>query len=140
MSNNRIRFDGLAELRQALRNLPKRLTDEATNIVEHTAQRMKADVTSDYPEGPTGNLKRGVVISRSHGGFATGATVKNNAKHAFIFEHGTQVRHTDLGWNRGRMPPGRVFVPAAVRNRREMFNALISMVERNGLTVTGNAI
>lgn len=144
MSNNRIRFDGLAELKAALRNLPQRLTQEASNIVEHTAQQMKDDVQAAYrakvKEEVTGNLVNRVVISRSTGGFITGAVVKNNAPHAYIFEHGTQVRHTDLGYNRGRMPPGRVFVPIAVRRRREMFNALKSMVERNGLTVIGDAI
>lgn len=144
MSNNRIRFDGMAELKAALRNLPKRLTEEATNIVEHTAQQMKDDVQAGYrskvKQEVTGNLVDRVVISRQSGGFVTGAVVKNNAPHAYIFEHGTQVRQTDLGYNRGRMPPGRVWIPIAVRSRREMLTALVSMVERNGLTVTGNAI
>lgn len=143
MSRNRIRFDGMAELRQALRTMPSHLTEEASNIVEHTAQQAKGDVQAAYPTGPTGNLKRLVTISRQSGGFVTGAVVKNRAPHAYIYEHGTQVRHTDAGWNRGVMPPagpGRAFIPIVMRHRRAMFAALKSMLERNGLKVGGDAV
>lgn len=138
-SNNRIRFDGLDELKAALRKLPERLTAVATEIVEATARETKAEVSAAYPTGPTGNLKRLVVISRWNGRYVTGAVVKNNAPHAYIFEHGTQVRKTSLGQNRGRMPPGRVFIPIVVRKRREMLERLKAMVEREGLMVSGDA-
>jgi hypothetical protein len=39
-------------------------------------------------------------------GFSAGAIVINRAKHAAIFENGTQARHTAIGANRGSMPPG----------------------------------
>lgn len=144
MSNNRLRLDGMAELKQALRNLPRHLTDEASRIVEDTAQGMQGEVVAEYKskvkQEVTGNLVNGVVISRQSGGFTTGAVVKNRSPHAYIFEHGTQVRQTALGYNRGRMPPGRVFVPIAIRRRRQMVDELIAMVEREGFVVRGNAV
>jgi hypothetical protein len=57
--------------------------------------------------------------------------------HAAIWEYGTELRHTDLGQPRGRMPAGMVFVPAVVRERREMVKDVIQVVERAGFKVHG---
>ena len=35
------------------------------------------------------------------------------------------------------MPPGRIFIPIAMRQRRLMTNALIALVQRAGFTVNG---
>jgi len=37
------------------------------------------------------------------------------------------------------MPAGRVFIPIAIQQRRIMLSALIDLVERAGLHVTGTA-
>ena len=137
MSNNRLRFDGLSELREALRNLPGDLTGEARNEVEGAANGAAADIKRSYPVR-TGNLRDGLTVTHfDQGMFSTGALVKNTAKHAFIYEYGTQARHNAIGANRGSMPPGHVFVPAVIRARRLMYERLKSMLVRHGLVVSG---
>ena len=73
------------------------------------------------------------------GAYGVGVVVTNTSPHAWMFENGTQVRHTRIGANRGAMPPGHVFIPEAERQRRQMFGAFKDMLEREGLVVTGDA-
>jgi hypothetical protein len=79
------------------------------------------------------------VSHQDKGRFSAGAIVKNTAKHAWIFENGTQARHNDLGANRGSMPPGHVFIPAVIKRRRIMYQQLRALLERHGLKVSGDA-
>lgn len=137
MSNNRLVLDGMAELRAALRALPAELASEAGRIIEGEANAAVSEMRQQYPVR-TGRLMQGTVVSRvDRGKFAAGAIVKNTAKHAHLFEFGTQTRQNAIGANRGAMPPGNVFVPAMIRARRRMYRALAALLERNGLTVTG---
>lgn len=138
MANNRLRLNGMEEQRAALRNLPQELTAEASRIVEGAANGAAAEMRQNYSQGPTGNLINRVVVTHfDKGKLAAGAVVKNLAPHAAIYEWGTQRRQTAQGWDRGSMPPGRVFIPAAMRARKRMRDQLIALVERAGLKVTG---
>lgn len=142
MSNNRLVFDGLAELRAALRALPSELTGEASNIINTTANGAATEIRTAYGKHVrSGRLQGGVVISRldSAGKFSAGAIVKNTAKHAWLFENGSQARHTAIGANRGTMPPTPTFVPVIVRRRRGMYQALKDLLERKGLLTSGDA-
>jgi hypothetical protein len=135
--SSRVVWNGLAELREALRNLPEELTGEAGHIIEGAANAAAADVKAAYPVR-TGNLRDHVFVShQDKGRFSAGAVVKNTAKHAWLFENGTQARHNDLGANRGSMPPGHVFIPAMIKRRRIMYQQLRALLERHGLKVTG---
>ena len=139
MANNKFIFDGMAEFREALRNLPEHLKDEAGGIVAEAANDAAMEIIADYPE-VSGNLKGGVKVTpMSAGKFGAGYVVKSAAPHAFIWENGTQARHTDLGYNRGAMPPGHVFIPICIRKRREMNQELVALLEREGFTVLGGA-
>lgn len=139
MSNNRIVFEGLDELKDALRALPAELTAEASRIVLEAAEAAKAEIIAAYPER-SGNLKRGVIVKASAAGrYGTGALIQNRAKHAYIFEMGTQARHTDLGANRGSMPVGNIFIPIVARWRRRMYERLKELVASKGLEVEGDA-
>lgn len=135
-------FAGLEELKTALRALPDDLTGEASNIVEGAANGAAAAIKRDYARGPTGNLIGGVYVTHfSRGRFSAGAIVKSAAKHAWIYENGTQARHyfTARGVRHptGAMPPGHVFIPAMIRARRRMYELLAAMMRRNGLLVSG---
>jgi hypothetical protein len=135
----RIVWNGLEELKEQLRNLPTELTAEAGHIVEGAANAAAADVKAAYPVR-TGNLRDHVFVShRDKGRFSAGAVVKNTAKHAWIFENGTQARHNSIGANRGSMPPGNVFIPAMIKRRRVMYQQLKTVLERHGLRVSGDA-
>ena len=101
------------------------------------AEGAASDIRAAYPVR-TGNLRDHVVVSQGVGGqYGTAVIVKNTAKHAWLFENGSQARHTDIGANRGSMPPGHVFVPAVRRARRGMYIDLGEMLEREGLHVSG---
>ncbi len=136
----KLELEGFAEFREALRHLPEQLKAEAATIVIAAAEEAKRDVVAAYPQGPTGNLKRGVstaVEANSRAGVV--ARVKSNARHAYIFEHGTVPRRTRSGANRGQMPPAppnEAAIPIFIRARRKMQAALIEMVQKAGLVVT----
>jgi hypothetical protein len=136
MSNNRLTLTGMAGFREAMRNLPAHLVDEASAIVTSHAESARSKIVASYPH-VSGNLKSHVQvdIAVSKGGVV--GRVRNTAKHAYIFENGTQIRKTAAGANRGAMPPQHVFVPAAIRAREAMVNQLIAMVRDEGLVVTG---
>lgn len=131
-------FEGMDELRQQLRNLPTDLGGEAAHIIEASANAAAATIKAGYP-ARTGNLRDHVYVTHERTQFGAIGIVKNTAKHAWIFENGTQARHTDLGANRGSMPAGHVFVPAVIRERKRMYEDLKDLVVRHGLEVTDDA-
>jgi hypothetical protein len=145
-----IRWEGLDEFKQALRDLPEDLTAEGGRYVEAAANDAAHEAKSGYPKGPTGNLISRVIVTHfERGKFSAGAIVKNTAPHAYLFEHGNQgkVRYytgtdkrgrTYVNASRGPMPPGNVFIPAMMRARKRMYDRLIAMLERSGLKVTGD--
>lgn len=132
-----VKWNGLDELRAALRTLPADLTAEASFLVEGAANGAAAEIKAAYPVR-TGTLRDGLIVShREKGKFSAGAIVKNTSKHAWLFESGTQARHTALGANRGSMPPGHVFLPIVIRKRRQLYGQLKALLQRHGLTVRG---
>jgi hypothetical protein len=140
-----ITWIGLAELRAALKNLPAELTGNAAGIVRTAAATAAADIRAAYPEGETGNLRKGVRVSDKGGGVHTvRSVVRSTAPHAFLYEYGTQTRQTKAGAGRGWMfkkfglgprVGANVFVPIVERTRRQMFEALLPVLEKSGLDV-----
>lgn len=131
-----VTWPGLDELRAALRDLPAELRDDATTIVMEEADGAVDDIINGYPDH-TGDLKRKVskkVLAPSSA-FGTAVQVRSAAKHAHLFENGTQTRKNALGQNRGAAPPGRVFVPVMIRRRRNVHRRLVDLVKRAGFTV-----
>lgn len=134
--SSRFQIVGMEEFRQALRNLPPRLVDKASVIVTARAEFAASRIESGYPE-VSGNLKSKMTVRMEVSKSGVVARIRNTAKHAYIYENGTQVRQTKKGQNRGAMPPGHVFIPTAIRERKEMVDQLIAMVRDEGLVVTG---
>jgi len=147
---NRFEFHGMAKFREALRNLPYELRNEATVIVEDSAKAAKEEMAAKYPISlgrkrrgrfiPGGQLRKGLKLEYRGGQTPFGAwvTVRNTAPHANIFENGTELRTTATGAERGSAKPGRVFVPIAIKHRRRMNRQLMRMLESHGLLVTGD--
>jgi hypothetical protein len=135
----RVTWTGLDQLRAALRALPFELAADARHIVEGTAERAKAEIAQAYQgHHHSGNLEKGLTATiRPTGSFGANATVRNRATHAHWFEYGTQIRKTGLGWNRGRMPSGNVFLPRMQAARRRMYQELIALVRAAGFEVSG---
>jgi hypothetical protein len=138
VSHNRLRFDGLEELKAALRSLPADLTGEGGHIVEAETNAAEGQIKRGYPVR-TGHLRDGVSSEIKTTGFSVSGIVKNTARHAYIFENGTQARHNEIGANRGSMPPGHVFIPTVIERRRVMYAELKDLLVRHGLKVSGDA-
>jgi hypothetical protein len=129
---------GLEELREELRRLPEALRDEARDIITAESSAAMEQIVAAYPEH-TGNLRNHVYVSTTAGGgrYGVAAVVRNTAKHAWIFENGTQTRQTAIGANRGAMAPGHVFIPIVIRHRRAMYARLADLLRTKGMQVSG---
>lgn len=145
-----VEWTGMEELKEALRHLPADLTAEAGHIIEGAGNAAAATIKAGYPvlatpQGPKSNAGRPgelrdklVVEKVSAGQFGAAVVVKNTSKLAHLFENGTQARHSAFG-NRGAMPANHLFLSTVIRRRRQMVVDLKAMVERKGLTVSGDA-
>lgn len=136
MSRNSLGLSGVLELQDALRRLPDEVVADGDRIVGATADGAAEAIREGYPVGPAGTLKNRVSVSKSASRGGMVATVRSADPIASIFENGTAVRHDALGHNRGRMPPGRVFIPIVETARREMHDELIDLVRTAGFEVT----
>jgi Bacteriophage HK97-gp10, putative tail-component len=134
---NQLRINGLEELRRALLALPAELVREAGVIVHAQAEAAAREMAAAYPV-KTGALRNGLRVELGGDHVSAMAKVRNHARHAYFFEHGTKERF-DKGRSRGRMPEGKVFIPIAMQRRRIMLAAMIDLVERSGLHVSGAA-
>jgi hypothetical protein len=148
MSEVRLTFAGLDELRAALRDLPDALTGDAKTIVLSHGDRAAANIQMGYPVGPStpnhegGNLKAGVRVRTlsGTGRFYAGVEVQSRAPHAKLYEFGTAGERSFNGANRGQMPPApadRAFLPELIRERRAMEGDFVDLLSRAGLDVSG---
>lgn len=131
---------GLDELAGGLLRVPQDLLVQANRIVEEEANYAAVQIRGRYPVR-SGNLRNHVVVRRK--ATARGDvvyTVTNTAKHALIFEVGSQGRHrfTRAGAARGAMPPGRVFLTIVPQRLRVMFLRLRDLVAEHGFRVYGD--
>jgi hypothetical protein len=134
----RVIWVGLDQFKAELRRLPDTLTADGDLICRRTAFAAAASVRLGYDAHTySGNLAEHVaVIDMARARFGTAYRVRAGARHAHMFEFGTQARHTSLGWDRGAAPPGNVFVPRMQRYRLAMYAELAAMMRSHGLTVT----
>lgn len=141
MANNRIEWSGLTELYSALRAMPEELTERGAQIVIENAQEAGEEVRHHYESAAvTGNLASHLKVQVFEGDrvrFGVAAVVKSSAKHAHIYENGTQIRKNKAGKNLGAMPPAHVFVPTMIRKRRQMMTELKYMLVQKGFEVSG---
>ena len=128
--------EAVAEMRAAMRLMPVELRDEGAEIVIARADEARQSIFDQYPE-VTGNLKSHVRKRIERGAFGIRVTVESTAKHAFIFEKGTKVRHTKSGAGRGFMPAADIFVPVSIQRRDSMYGYLMALLARKGLEVSG---
>ena len=136
MSDTRFQFTGLDELMAQLRRLPAELAGEGADIVEAAAAGAFATIHAGYPSR-AGALKAKLTVTHTRSPFGARSVLKNTAKEAMWFEHGSQARHTTLGANRGSMPPNPLFTRTVMAKRRQMHQQHQALLERHGLTVSG---
>lgn len=134
-----VTIHGLTDLRAALLKLPPDLVREAGVIVHAQAEAAAREMAGAYPF-KSGNLRNHLRVELGGDQVSATARVRNTAKHAYIFESGTAPRRWANGKSTGVMPAGRVFIPIAMQRRRIMLAALIDLVTRSGLHVSGAAV
>jgi hypothetical protein len=140
VAESQLRINGLDDLRKALLALPPQLVNEAGAITHAQAEEAARQITAAYQShARTGNLAGHVRVDIGSDRVSASARVRSTAKHAYIFEKGTGSRKWANGKSTGKMPAGNVFIPIAIARRRIMTAALVDLVERSGLTVTGTA-
>lgn len=148
---SRVTWDGLEELKAALRTLPDDLVGEASHILEATANGAEADIKAGYGR-VSGNLAAHLEQRTiASGRYGVAIQLVNTAKHAWWYDNGTQARHyrskrgrehqTGRMWGRsGGEPPTHLFVGTVARARRRMYERdFTDLLTRHGLLVSGEA-
>lgn len=131
----RVQWTGLDEMRAALRALPQTLATEATHIVEAAANSAAREIKARYPR-KSGNLSDHLTLTpEAVGPFGVAYRLQNTAKHAWIYESGTELRYTVAGVPRGRMPASHVFLGGVLPAKRRMNADLQALLERHGFLV-----
>ena len=139
-SDGRPRIHGLTDLRAALLKLPPELVREAGVIVHAQAEAAAREIAGAYPV-KTGNLRNHLRVELGGDAVSATARVKNTARSTPTSS--SRARRRAAGPTArvpGAMPAGRVFIPIAMQRRRIMLAALIDLVERAGLHVSGAAV
>jgi len=140
VARNQIEITGLVELTNALKRLPRELLAEAGPIVRDAAEDHARQITAAYGAvRRSGNLVEHVRVEHTGDGVSTTSRSLSTAAHAYLYERGTGVRHKANGASTGTMPARDLFIPLAIARRQIMVRALIEVVERAGLDITGSA-
>jgi hypothetical protein len=139
MSNNRLEWTGLDELRSALMKLPEEFGHEGAEMIDDTTEVTAASLIQSYPLGDTGNLRKGVKHTVTRDRFGAVGQVKSTSPHSHLWEWGTQSRQTRKGWKRGKAPSHKPdgLVPIAQRERRKLNIKLLELVRRAGFEISG---
>ena len=139
MATNKFTWDGLTELKEALRNLPADLAGEAGHLVEARANGAAAIIKAGY-HVVTGDLRDKLTVTHTTTAFGATSIVKNTSRYAQAYDRGSNVRHRAGGGSTGRMwthtAPTHLFARTAAVQRRLMYGDLIDLLERHGALVT----
>jgi hypothetical protein len=132
-------WTGVKELIEQFATLAPDLTTASTPIVELAARVAKDTIYTGYPTR-TGNLKKGLTLTEVNESTRVACTVINKAPHAWLYERGSETRHSATHDNLGRMPPNPLFSSTMMRTRRALYTALVPhLAEQFGLKIDGTA-
>ena len=141
-----VQWNGLDEFRQLLRDLPTALRDDADDILIEAANRAESEIRRGYGR-KSGALLAGLSQTRRAGRFGIVIRLRNAARHAWLWDNGSQARHYytrrgvrhDTGAMWGNRPAPHTFDRAVLASRRRMFDDLKAMMRAHGLDVRGDA-
>lgn len=145
MSPNRVVWNGLAEYKAELKQLPTELTGEAAKVIEGEVKGAYVAISGVYGRHRhTGTLQKRLKIAplKIKGNETTGLELKSGSPLAWLFDNGSQARHWASGKSTGRMwgrtPPTHIFAKTVGIAKRDIVRLLKAMVLRRGATsVTG---
>jgi hypothetical protein len=116
-------------LRDALSQVSEALKTHVLGRMDQAASTLVSVLHSKYPQGKTGNLRKGVTKRKAS---TFGFIVRSTAKHVHFIEAGTKERRDNTRKNakRGRMKATPIFVPAAVRERKSFLSDAQALLDR----------
>jgi hypothetical protein len=117
-------------LRDALSRVSETLKTRVHERMDRAATSLVSVLHAKYPQGKTGNLRKGVTKRKAS---TFGFVVRSTAKHVHFIEDGTKERFDNTRKNarRGRVKPTKIFVPAAVRERKSFLSDAQALLDRN---------
>lgn len=116
-------------LREALSRVSETLKARVLGRMDQAASTLVSVLHGKYPQGRTGNLRKGVTKRKAS---SFGFIVRSTAKHVHFIEGGTKERldNTRKNARRGRMTAQKIFVPAAVRERKSFLSDAQAILDR----------
>jgi hypothetical protein len=124
---NRLRLEGMTELKQQLLGLPAHLADQAKPLVDRAAAAAVMAIRESIPYR-SGTLKAGLTSRVLWDDAALyQVQVRNDVPYAPFVEFGTRY-----------MSGQPTFYPETRAKRRELAAAIMRLVQAEGLTVTGS--
>lgn len=133
-------WTGLDEFRREMAAMPSHLVAGAAPVARAAADSAATTARAKYPH-VSGRLASALTVSQVTAPSPYGVNVKieNTAPYAAVYDVGSAPRTTRRGYNRGRMPAGQTFVPAAQLARAGMYEHLKDVLRAEGFEVTGDA-
>lgn len=118
MASATLELRGLDALKTLVGSFAETCTVNGQRLADAAADEAVEQIRAAYPQGPTGNLKKGVRRVRVKGdGHRVLAIAKSTAPHAHLYEYGTR-----------RQPARPVVGEVAARVRRDYYRDLVDMV------------
>ena len=138
-------WDGLAEYREELRQMPEACVGEARHIIEGGVNGAYTTISAVYgAHRVTGTLQKRLTISplKVDGQFSTGLKLTSGSPLAWLFDNGSQARHyvtkggkdhkTGAMW--GKTPPTHIFTRTVAKGKRAVVDRIKTMMLRRGAT------
>jgi hypothetical protein len=135
--SNRLHFVGLDQFKAEFAKLPDTITIDAAPIVEAHVEAAHAAIAAGYPFRAA-SVRDALTTRVERIGLRIAAEVRNDHPLAWLMEHGSALRHTALGADRGALRPVHNFIPVANEWARRQYAALADLLRQHGLTVTGS--
>jgi HK97 gp10 family phage protein len=131
---------GLDNFYKQLSALAKTLSPEVVEPMLMDKGEKLGDAVRDVaPQGPTGNLKKGVKVKQmdKRGDNPKSVIVKSTSPHDHLVEYGTSERYQKTtGRYTGVMPRHPFFRPAVDANKSKLYQELFDEFQKSVLSVT----
>jgi predicted NAD/FAD-dependent oxidoreductase len=141
-------WNGLAEFKEELRQLPEACTVEAAHLIEGEVNSAYVAISQVYGAHHfTGTLQKKLTKTLlNETQFATGWKLTSGSPLAWLFDNGSQARHyttpsgavhqTGAMW--GRTPPTHIFSSTVGKTKRALVQKLKEMVLRHGASTVSD--
>lgn len=115
----------VAALGKASEDIKARVSERA----DWAASSLVSVLQSRYPQGKTGNLRRGVTKRKAS---TFGFIVRSGAPHVHFIDGGTKERvdNTRKNARRGRVKATPLFIPQAIRDRQSFLRNAQSILDQ----------